>query len=45
MIEAAQRALGEQDFWDARPAILATDAAAIRARRTLMQLRRREVGE
>ncbi|QZH73900.1 MAG: Rieske 2Fe-2S domain-containing protein [Erythrobacter sp.] len=45
MIEAAQRALGEQDFWEARPAILATDAAAIRARRALMQLRRREAAE
>lgn len=42
MIEAAQAALGDQDFWDARPAILATDAGAIRARRRLMQLRREE---
>lgn len=42
MIEAAQRALGEQDFWEARPGILKTDAAAIRARRALMQLRRAE---
>ncbi len=45
MIAAAQVALGEQDFWDARPAILKTDAAAIRCRRALMQLRRREAGE
>ncbi|MXO71932.1 aromatic ring-hydroxylating dioxygenase subunit alpha [Alteraurantiacibacter buctensis] len=45
MIEAAQAALGETDFWDARPAILKTDAAAIRCRRALMQLRRREAGE
>lgn len=45
MIVAAQQALGEQDFWDARPAILATDAAAIRCRRALMQLRRREAGD
>lgn len=44
MIEAAQQALGEQDFWAARPAILETDAAAIRARRRLMQLRRAEAG-
>lgn len=44
MIEAAQAALGDTDFWDARPAILKTDAAAIRARRELMQLRRREAG-
>ena len=42
MIEAAQRALGNQDFWDARPAILKTDAGAIRARRALMQLRKAE---
>lgn len=42
MIEAAQEALGGQDFWDARPAILETDAAAILARRRLMQLRRAE---
>lgn len=42
MIEAAQAALGDTDFWDARPAILKTDAAAIRCRRTLMQLRKRE---
>jgi len=42
MIEAAQRALGSADFWDARPAILKTDAGAIRARRALMQLRKAE---
>lgn len=42
MIEAAQAALGGQDFWDARPAILETDAGAIRARRRLMQLRKEE---
>lgn len=42
MIEAAQRALGTQDFWDARPAILKTDAGAIRARRALMLLRKAE---
>lgn len=42
MIEAAQEALNGQDFWQARPAILETDAGAIRARRRLMQLRRSE---
>lgn len=42
MIEAAHEALAGQDFWDARPAILDTDAGAIRARRRLMQLRRAE---
>ncbi|CCA92109.1 vanillate monooxygenase [Novosphingobium sp. PP1Y] len=45
MIEAAQEALGDMDFWDARPAILETDAGAIRARRRLMQLRRHEERE
>jgi len=43
IVEAAQRALGDIDFWDARPAILKTDSAAIRARRTLMQLRKQEL--
>lgn len=45
MIEAAQQALDGQDFWDARPAILDTDAGAIRARRHLMKLRRAESAE
>ncbi|MFM6853801.1 MAG: aromatic ring-hydroxylating dioxygenase subunit alpha, partial [Sphingopyxis sp.] len=43
MIEAAQRALGTTDFWAARPAILPSDAGAIRARRRLMQMRRAEL--
>jgi vanillate O-demethylase monooxygenase subunit len=43
IVEAAQRSLGDADFWDARPAILKTDSAAIRARRTLMQLRKQEL--
>ncbi len=42
MIASAQAALGETDFWDARPLILPSDAAAIRARRRLMQLRKKE---
>jgi len=45
MIAAAHAALGVEDFWDARPAILKTDAAAIRCRRRLMQLRREEAAE
>ena len=45
MIAAAHEALGDTDFWDARPAILKTDAGAIRCRRVLMQLRRKEAGE
>ena len=42
VIEAAQRSIGETDFWDAKPAIIATDAGAIAARRRLMKLRRDE---
>jgi phenylpropionate dioxygenase-like ring-hydroxylating dioxygenase large terminal subunit len=42
MIESAQAGLGEQDFWEARPLILPSDAGAVRARRRLMQLRRAE---
>lgn len=42
MIEAAQRGLGDDDFWDARPVIMKSDAAAIRARRLLAQMRRSE---
>ncbi|SLK00159.1 aromatic ring-hydroxylating dioxygenase subunit alpha [Novosphingobium mathurense] len=45
MIEAAQQSLGTRDFWDARPAILETDAGAIRARRRMMQLRRAEAAD
>ena len=44
MIASAQAGLGDQDFWDARPLILPSDAGAIRARRRLMQLRRAEGG-
>jgi phenylpropionate dioxygenase-like ring-hydroxylating dioxygenase large terminal subunit len=40
MIASAQDALGDTDFWDARPLILPSDAGAVRARRRLMQLRR-----
>ncbi len=42
MIESAQAGLGGQDFWEARPLILPSDAGAVRARRRLMQLRRAE---
>lgn len=42
MVEAVHAQLGCEDFWDARPVVLPTDAAAIRARRRLMQLRRAE---
>jgi vanillate O-demethylase monooxygenase subunit len=42
MLEAVQANLGDQDFWDARPISLPTDAGAIRARRELMKLRKAE---
>lgn len=42
MIESAHAGLAGQDFWDAKPLILPSDAGAIRARRRLMQLRRKE---
>ncbi len=45
MIESAQEALAGQDFWEARPLILPSDAGAIRARRRLMQMRRAEAGQ
>lgn len=40
MIASAQDGLGSEDFWDAKPLILPSDAGAIRARRRLMQLRK-----
>lgn len=40
MIRSAQEGFGDEDFWEAKPVILASDAGAIRARRKLMQLRR-----
>jgi phenylpropionate dioxygenase-like ring-hydroxylating dioxygenase large terminal subunit len=42
MIESAHAGLGGQDFWEARPLILPSDAGAVRARRRLMHLRRNE---
>ncbi len=42
MIESAHEGLNGQDFWDAKPLILPSDAGAVRARRRLMQLRREE---
>lgn len=44
MIRAQQEAMAGRYFWDMRPVIMARDAAAIRARRRLMQLRRQEAG-
>ncbi|MFM6932112.1 MAG: Rieske 2Fe-2S domain-containing protein [Novosphingobium sp.] len=42
MVAAQAEAMAGQDFWEARPVILPSDAAAIRARRKLMQMRRAE---
>jgi phenylpropionate dioxygenase-like ring-hydroxylating dioxygenase large terminal subunit len=42
MIESAHAGLGGQDFWDAMPLILPSDAGAVRARRRLMQMRKNE---
>jgi vanillate O-demethylase monooxygenase subunit len=35
MLEAQQRAIGDGDFWSARPIMLSIDGAAIRARRII----------
>lgn len=40
MIRAQQDAMAGQDFWEARPVILPSDAGAIRVRRRMMQLMR-----
>jgi vanillate O-demethylase monooxygenase subunit len=44
MLEAVHQGLGDEDFWDAKPLILPSDAGAVRARRRLMQLRKSELG-
>ncbi|MBW7924249.1 MAG: aromatic ring-hydroxylating dioxygenase subunit alpha [Burkholderiaceae bacterium] len=38
MLQAQQRAVGDRDFWDLKPVMLAGDAAAVRARRLLDKL-------
>lgn len=43
MISAQAEAMGGQDFWECRPLILASDKAAILARRRLMQMRKSEL--
>ena len=42
MLEHIQQTMGETDFWDWKPVILHVDAAAVRARRRLMKMRREE---
>lgn len=44
MLAAQAEAMAGTDFWALRPVILPSDAAAIRARRRLMQMRRAEAG-
>lgn len=43
MIEAVQERMAGRDFWDMHPAILSSDAAAIRVRRKIAKLCREEV--
>lgn len=45
MISAQAEAMGDADFWDLRPVILASDKAAVLARRRLIQLRRADLFE
>ncbi|WP_219892998.1 aromatic ring-hydroxylating dioxygenase subunit alpha [Aquisediminimonas profunda] len=42
MVSAQAEAMGDADFWDLKPLILASDKAAILARRKIMQLKRAE---
>lgn len=44
IIEAVQQRMGSDDFWKKQPIILEEDGAAIRARRVLDQLIKREAG-
>ena len=43
MLTAQAEAMGGRDFWELKPLILASDKAAVLARRKLMQLRNVEV--
>ncbi|MFP3613168.1 aromatic ring-hydroxylating dioxygenase subunit alpha [Paraburkholderia sp. SIMBA_050] len=45
MLEAQQATIGDKDFWSLKPVLLAGDAAAVRARRTLDQMVEREQSE
>lgn len=42
MLEAQQDAIGDRDFWEMKPVLLASDAAAVRARRVLAALLKAE---
>ncbi|WP_257557907.1 aromatic ring-hydroxylating dioxygenase subunit alpha [Sphingobium sp. CFD-2] len=43
MIEAIQERMAGRDFWEMRPAILSSDAAAVRVRRKIAKLCREEI--
>lgn len=45
MLEAVEKEMAGQDFWEMRPVILNVDAGAVRARRQLMKMRREQNGE
>lgn len=45
MIENAQRRMGGTDFWELKPVLLATDAAAVRVRRILREMIRAQASE
>lgn len=42
MLEAQQATIGDNDFWSLKPVLLASDAAAVRVRRTLDEMIRQE---
>jgi len=42
MLEAQQSAVGQRDFWELKPVLLAGDAGAVRARRVLDNLMAQE---
>jgi vanillate O-demethylase monooxygenase subunit len=44
MLEAQQKAMGQEEFWELKPVLLTTDAAAVRARRVLDNLIAAESG-
>lgn len=45
MLEAQQAVIGDSDFWSLKPVLLASDAAAVRARRTLDEMIKQELSE
>ncbi|MFB9127583.1 aromatic ring-hydroxylating dioxygenase subunit alpha [Paraburkholderia dipogonis] len=45
MLEAQQATIGDKDFWSLKPVLLPSDAAAVRVRRTLDEMIKREQAE